>query len=117
VVEVEALHGRYDDVQKRTAAQKDETSIIKESLDQLKGRVGQLQQAPVSAQQMQLPIVRKFPPFFDEFCAKRLNLLSQGSRHRFGARKFRRRCDGQANTLTLILDTTGNVFGGLTHAE
>jgi hypothetical protein len=117
VAEVEAVHGRCDNVQKRTAAQKDDTSMIKESLDQPKGRVSQLQQLPVPAPQMRLLIVRQFPPLFDEFRAKRLNLLSQGSRNRFGARKFRCRCDGHANTLTLILDTTRNVFGGLTHAE
>jgi chromosome segregation ATPase len=58
VAEVEALHGRCDDAQKRTVAQKDDTSMIKESLDQLKGGVSQLQQSPVPAPQMRLLIVR-----------------------------------------------------------
>jgi hypothetical protein len=117
MAEVEALHERCDDAQKRTAAQKDDISIIKGSLDQLKGRVSQLQQSPVPAPQMRLLIVPECPPLFDPSPSKRFNLLSRGGRDRFGARKFRRRCDGHANTLTLILNTTGNVFGGLTHAE
>jgi hypothetical protein len=54
------------------------------------------------------------PPLFDEFCGKRFALLWRGSRDGFGARGFHGRCDGRANTLTLILDTRGNVFGGFT---
>jgi hypothetical protein len=54
-------------------------------------------------------IVSEFPPLFDEFRAKRFNLLWRDS---FGAEEFRRRCDGRPDTLTLIVDTDGNVFGG-----
>jgi hypothetical protein len=61
-------------------------------------------------------IVREYPPLFEEFRAKRFNLLWRGSRDGFGA-EFHRRCDGRANTLTLILDTKGNVFGGFTPVE
>jgi hypothetical protein len=35
-------------------------------------------------------------------------------RHDLKARKFRRGCDGHANTLTVILNTKGNIFGGFT---
>jgi hypothetical protein len=35
----------------------------------------------------------------------------------FGGINFHGRCDGRANTLTLILDTGGNVFGGFTPLE
>jgi hypothetical protein len=59
-------------------------------------------------------IVFDFPPLFEEFRAKRFNLLWRGSRDGFTAREFHRRCDGRANTLTLISDTKGNVFGGFT---
>jgi hypothetical protein len=38
----------------------------------------------------------------------------RGSRDGFGAIDVHKRCDGRANTLTLILDTGGNVFGGFT---
>jgi hypothetical protein len=59
-------------------------------------------------------IVSDFPSIFDEFCRKHFVLLWRGSRDGFGARDFHQRCDGHANTLTLILDTDGNVFGGFT---
>jgi hypothetical protein len=62
-------------------------------------------------------IVSSFPPLFDEFRGKRFVLLWRGSRDRFGGRKFHKRCDGHANTLTLILDTGGNVFGGFTPVQ
>jgi hypothetical protein len=48
---------------------------------------------------------------------KRFNLLWRGSRDSFTSEEFHRRCDGHANTLTLILDTDGNVFGGFTPVE
>jgi hypothetical protein len=59
-------------------------------------------------------IIPSFPPLFDEFRGKRFALLWRGSRDGFGAQDFHGRCDGRANTLTLILDTRGNVFGGFT---
>jgi hypothetical protein len=59
-------------------------------------------------------IVSDFPPLLDEFRAKRFVLLWRGSRDGFGTRDFHGRCDGRANTLTLVLDTKGNVFGGFT---
>jgi hypothetical protein len=59
-------------------------------------------------------IVSDFPPLFEEFRAKRFNLLWRGSRDRFTAQEFHRRCDGRATTLTLISDTKGNIFGGFT---
>jgi hypothetical protein len=62
-------------------------------------------------------IVASFSPLFGEFCGKRFALLWRGSRDGFGAQDFHRRCDGRANTLTLILDTGGNVFGGFTPLE
>jgi hypothetical protein len=58
-----------------------------------------------------------FPPLFDEFYGRRFVLLWRGSRDGFGAGDFHGRCDGHANTLTLILDTSGNVFGCFTRLE
>jgi hypothetical protein len=55
-----------------------------------------------------------FPAVFGEFNGKRFSLLWRGSRDGFGAVEFHRRCDGKPNTLTIILDTEGNVFGGFT---
>jgi hypothetical protein len=59
-------------------------------------------------------IVPEFPPLFKEFRSKCFNLLWRDSRDGFTAGQFHLRCDGQANTLTLISDTDGNVFGGFT---
>jgi hypothetical protein len=66
------------------------------------------------AAQLDSRIVASLPPLFDEFGGKRFALLWRGSRDGFGARGFHGRCDGRANTLTLVLDTRGNVFGGFT---
>jgi hypothetical protein len=44
--------------------------------------------------------------------AKRLNLLWRGSRDDLRAAEFHRRCDGRANTVTLISDTVENIVGG-----
>jgi hypothetical protein len=62
-------------------------------------------------------IVADFPPLFEEFGAKRWTLLWRGSRDGFGAVEFHSRCDGHPNTLTVILDTKGNIFGGFTSVK
>jgi hypothetical protein len=59
-------------------------------------------------------IVPKFPDIFPEFQRKQISLLWRGSRDGFGAPQFHSRCDAHANTLTVILDTNGNIFGGFT---
>jgi hypothetical protein len=66
------------------------------------------------APEIDFQIVSDFPPLFEKFLAKCFNLLWRGSRDGFTAHEFHRRCDGRANTLTLISDTDGNVFGGFT---
>jgi hypothetical protein len=58
-----------------------------------------------------------FPKHFEDFKTKQFTLLWRGSRDGFGARGFHNRCDGHPNTLTVILDTNGNIFGGFTPAE
>jgi hypothetical protein len=74
-------------------------------------------QAPPAAPKLDSLILLSFPPLFDEFRGKRFVLLWRGSRDGFGARGFHGRCDGHANTLTLILDTKKNVFGAFTPLE
>jgi hypothetical protein len=59
-------------------------------------------------------IISEFPDLFADFAKKRFNLLWRGSRDGFGADPFHERCDGHANTLTLIRDTAWNIFGGFT---
>jgi hypothetical protein len=58
-------------------------------------------------------IVSEFPKIFKEFRGSRFSLLWRGSRDGFRACDFHRRCDGHANTLTVILDIEGNIFGAL----
>jgi outer membrane murein-binding lipoprotein Lpp len=57
-------------------------------------------------------IISDFPEIFAEFRGKQFVILCRGSRDGFKAKEFHRRCDGHANTLTVILDTKGNIFGG-----
>jgi hypothetical protein len=59
-------------------------------------------------------IISEFPMLFADFAGNQFSLLWRGSRHGFRARDFHHLCDGHANTLTLILDTNGNIFGGFT---
>jgi hypothetical protein len=58
-----------------------------------------------------------FAALFAEFRGRRFTLLWRGSRDGFGGRDFHHRCDGHANTLTLVQDTRGNIFGGFTPVE
>jgi hypothetical protein len=62
-------------------------------------------------------IVCDFPKLFEDFKEKQFTLLWRDSRDRFGAADFHNRCDGHPNTLTVILDTDGNIFGGFTPVE
>jgi hypothetical protein len=62
-------------------------------------------------------IISNFPEIFTEFRRKHFELLWRGSRDGFEAKEFHRRCDGHANTVTVILDTNGNIFGGFTPVE
>jgi hypothetical protein len=59
-------------------------------------------------------ILSYFPAIFNDFHSKRFSLLWRGSRDGFSPSTFHERCDRHANTLTLIEDTTGAVFGGFT---
>jgi hypothetical protein len=59
-------------------------------------------------------ILSYFPAIFNDFHSKRFSLLWRGSRDGFNPSDFHARCDRHANTMTLIEDTTGAVFGGFT---
>jgi hypothetical protein len=90
-----------------------ETNIseIKVDLEQLKTQFTVIKEVTL---RFDSRIVPSFPPLFEAFQTKRFKLLWRGSRDGFRATEFHRRCDGHANTLTLMLDTTGNIFGGFT---
>jgi hypothetical protein len=59
-------------------------------------------------------IVPDFPKLFEGFKPRKFALLWRGSRDGFKAKQFHRHCDGHPNTLTVILDTNGNIFGAFT---
>jgi hypothetical protein len=59
-------------------------------------------------------IVKIIPPVLRDFGGKSWTLLYRGSRDGFGSSTFHSKCDGQANTVTLIESTKGYVFGGFT---
>jgi hypothetical protein len=62
-------------------------------------------------------IVPDFPKLFEAFKDKQFTLLWRGHDEGFRAWNFHYRCDGCANTLTVILDRNGNIFGGFTPVE
>jgi hypothetical protein len=62
-------------------------------------------------------IISAIPEILAEFREKQFSVLWRGSRDGFGASAFHGGCDGHANTLTLILDTEENIFGGFTPVE
>jgi hypothetical protein len=71
---------------------------------------------PIPPPGFQSRILAAFPALFVEFGEKPFDLLWRGSRDGFQVGDFHRRCDGHGNTLTLILDTNGNIFGGFSPA-
>jgi hypothetical protein len=59
-------------------------------------------------------IVSELPSILEEFRGKRFCLLWRASKDGFSAQAFHTQCDGSGNTLTFILDKSGNIFGGFT---
>jgi hypothetical protein len=59
-------------------------------------------------------ILSDIPSLFDCFNRKQYKLLWRGSRDGFTPNDFHHKCDGHSNTLMLVLDTKGNIFGGFT---
>jgi hypothetical protein len=59
-------------------------------------------------------IVLDFPEIFAEFRGTQFSCRWRGGRDGFNARDFHSRCDGHANTLTVITDSYGDIFGGFT---
>jgi hypothetical protein len=98
--------------------QRQEASL--QAVGQLKADVGALNSAVSClgvaqfqswATEINSGIVSALPFIFPEFRGKRFALLWRCGRD------FHDRCDGRANTLTLVEDTNGNIFGGFTPSE
>jgi hypothetical protein len=68
---------------------------------------------PVS--QLDSQIARELPTnILQEMQGREFRLLWRASRDGFNAREFHSRCNGHSNTLTLVMDVGGNIFGGFT---
>jgi hypothetical protein len=63
---------------------------------------------------IQSTILHEFPSLLNQFRDNKWKLLYRGSTDGFGASNFHSKCDGHSNTLTVILSTTGCIFGGFT---
>jgi hypothetical protein len=59
-------------------------------------------------------IVPDFPEILNEIRGNGWTLLYRGTEHGFGSSDFHSKCDGKANTITIILTTKGFIFGGFT---
>jgi hypothetical protein len=59
-------------------------------------------------------ILSEFPSILSEFEKKRWILQDRGTRDGFKSSDFHSKCDGRANTITLIETTKGYIFGGFT---
>jgi hypothetical protein len=99
------------DVRSLQTLHSDVRQLQSASLDQVQSDVQMLKER---ARPLPSLIVSDFLLVFAEFRRKLFSLLWRGSRDGFHARDFHKRCDGHANTLTMIMDTKGNIFGGFT---
>jgi hypothetical protein len=67
-----------------------------------------------SRSRFQSLILKSIPPFLRELCLNTPTLLYRGTTHGFSSSDFHTKCDGSANTLTVIETTKGFIFGGFT---
>jgi hypothetical protein len=73
--------------------------------------------APAPAPALDSRILPALPDILAEFRGQTARLLWRASEHDFRGEAFHRYCDGRANTLTLVQDADGSVFGGFTPVE
>jgi hypothetical protein len=99
--EIERLSGEVTSLRGMSAI----TTQLSEAIAQLRSSLWSL---PIST------IISDFPEIFAEFRRKQFSVLWRGSRDGFESSKFHGRCDGHTNTLTVIFDTEGHIFGGFT---
>jgi hypothetical protein len=80
----------------------------------LKGVVSETVASQRFISPFQSRILENCPSALDEFVNRQWTLIYRGSDHGFGASNFHSKCDGIGNTVTVILTTTGCIFGGFT---
>jgi hypothetical protein len=62
-------------------------------------------------------IAPDLPAILEEFRGRRFALLYRGSRDGFAARDFHKKCDKRGNTVVLVQESQGFIFGGATPIE
>jgi hypothetical protein len=116
---IAALEDQVSELLKTTAAT---TEAHEKAMDAANARIAELERVllrlvKVVPGYFESTIVEDFPEIFAGFRNDRFKLLWRGSRDGFGAAEFHARCDRHSNTLTLIEDSEGNIFGGYTPVE
>jgi hypothetical protein len=113
-----ALSSRVTQILTHFSCVDSDFSRLSSAVDALRADISSLKAAPapdaMTASRLNSVIVASLPPISAEFRDKTFKLLWRGSRDGFGADDFHARCDGHAGTVTLVLDTAGNIFGGFT---
>jgi hypothetical protein len=120
--DLKRLHSHTKDSQQRLArceVKLSELERVKSVISSIKTNPSQLERtvrttATRIRSELSSLIVANIPALSEAFCMKCLNLLWRGNRDGFGDAEFHRHCDVHGNTLTLIRDTKGNIFGGFT---
>jgi hypothetical protein len=117
-MEMRTLSGDVSGLKEQIAAGLRERVVeqLSTKFDELREKVSILWKFP-AVPRFDSRIISDFPEIFAEFRGKHFEILWRGSRDGFKAKEFHGRCDGHANTLTVILDTKGNIFGGFTPVE
>jgi hypothetical protein len=135
VAELEKANARISTLEQQRAADAEqigkleaESSGLKKTIADLSAAVESLQKEIAALKPRNATTPQKLPAtrldslimtdfsitVLGEFQKKRFALLWRGTRDGFHADQFHRRCDGHANTLTVIMDVGGYVFGGFT---
>jgi hypothetical protein len=91
-----------------------EVSLLRRTVQVIQADLSRLQAHCPSLPALLSTILPALPPILHVCEGRELRLLWRGSEHGFSGPEFHRRCDGHPNTITLVADVAGNVFGGFT---
>jgi hypothetical protein len=119
-LEAEVMALRSGPVPAETKPAATAPTFLPSIVGEIRGEIDNFRMALKEARELAQPggwnsaIVPDFPRLMK---TKQFTLLWRGSRDGFRCLDFHSRCDGHPNTLTVILDTNGNIFGGFTPVE
>jgi hypothetical protein len=111
IVDVEAMIGCLQSDVAAPHSSSNDSHQLSTEVGELRSAVSQVKDR---VQLFESRIVSSFSPLFAEFDTKRFQLLWRGNRDGFTSSEFHHRCCGHENTLTIIEDTKGNIFGDFT---